>query len=230
MPDDILINGRPVRGVPVAGPVQTSNRNPENRYERPEQVIPWAMEQWCRLNLNTALPGIVQSYDAVTKRAKVQPALRTTFHPVEDRESPTGFTQPAPEPKPPIVNVPMRQCATGGHLQHHAIQAGDAVLLIFAQRGIQQFKETWALADPARGAFFDMQDAMAIPWGSESIVPVRETGILWQNADGSAYVSLDGDDIRLVTGESSVTLTPAEVTLRARQVTIQADRIDDEAY
>ena len=43
---------------------------------KPAQVIPMAISQWAREKIHTFEPGIVQSDDPATKRAKVQPTLR----------------------------------------------------------------------------------------------------------------------------------------------------------
>ena len=185
-----------------------SNRNPESRNERPEQVIPWAIEQWVRGNVHTSMPGLVRSYDPATKRARVQPAIRTRL-----RGTPAD-----PEPrvidKQPIVDVPVQQTATGGHMVHHGVGPGDVVLLLFSERGLDQFKAAWgSLADPAIGAYFDMRDAVAVLWGVEDIAPVRSTGWLIQNRSGNSYLSLDGNITRLVAGSTSIVMDGTTITL-----------------
>ena len=169
-----------------------SNRNPESRNERPEQVIAWAIEQYVRANVHTHMPGIVLAYNPATKRAKIQPAIRTRLRPTPANPNP-GLID-----KPPIVDVPVRQTATGGYMVHHEVGAGDVVLLMFTERGIDQFKAAWGrLADPSIGAYFDMRDAMAILWGEEDIEPVHDTGIIMQNRAGNSYIWLSDAGIVL---------------------------------
>ena len=185
-----------------------TNRNPDSRNERPEQVIPWAIQQWVRGNVHTSMPGVVLSYDPATKRARVQPAIRTRLRGTPDDPEPRVID------KPPIVDVPVQQTATGDHMVHHEVGPGDVVLLMFAERGLDQFKAAWgSLADPAIGAYFDMRDAVAVLWGVEDIAPVRSTGWLVQQRSGDSYMSLDGDTIRFVSGNASIVITPGEIRI-----------------
>ena len=199
-----------------------TNRNTESRYERPEQSIPFAIEQWVRQHVHTSLPGIVREYDAATKRARVQPAINRLV--LND-----GAEQPESMERPIIINVPLQQVSTGSHMLHHQVDVGDVVLLVFTERGIERFKAQWGQAsDPTMDGFYSERDAMAVPWGVETIAPVRETGIVMQNADGSTNLQLDSGTIKLVVGDSSITITNGEIVIRSAQVTIQANRIDDE--
>ena len=194
-----------------------SNRNPDARNERPEQVIPWAIEQWVRQNVHTNMPGIVLSYDPETKRAKVQPAFRSRLRDPERLLD-----------KPPIVDVPVRQPATGGHLEHRQVDQGDVVWLWFSERGLDAFKAQWGqLADPPLGSFFAMRDAVAIPWGVEDITPARTTGWIVQNRDGDAYISLDNDTVRIVTGSVSLTISPSGFAFSGGEITHNGTPIDD---
>ena len=182
-------------------------RDPDARYERAPQAIPFAIQQWVREHVHTCEPGIVQSYDPATKRARVQPALRRLIR-LEQGGDITRMD------KALILDVPVRQVATGGYLQHQEILEGDVVLLLFTHRGLEHFKASWGeISDPPVDAFFDAADAVAIPWGSETIQPVRATGWLVQGEDGQAYVSLDSGVVRIVTGTSRIEVHPDRVEI-----------------
>ena len=191
-----------------------SLRDPDVRYERPEQAVPFMIEAWVRQHLHTGIFGIVRAYDAGTKRADVQPVVRRILAPTPD--DPTTRMD-----RPPILNVPVRQTATGGHLVHHEVVVGDVVWLDFSERGLDNFKARWGeIVDPTVDALFSDRDAVAIPWGTEDIAPVRSTGWIAQNRAGTAYVSVDGDTIRLVTGSSSIVMTPDEILIDSPHVGI----------
>ena len=180
-----------------------SNRDPDGRYGGARQTLPFAVKQWVREIVHTSVPGIVRAYDSTTKRAQVQPALRAVY--TDGRE---------PAARPPIVDVPVRQLGTGGWLQHQAIVAGDVVLLLFSQRGIESFKETWGeLSNPTSGILFEERDAMAIPWGSEDVVPVADTGIVMQSADGETYVSLQEDAVTVRRAGTTITVADDKVVI-----------------
>ena len=203
---------------------ELSNRDSEVRYERPEQAIPFAIQQMIRGLVHTGMPGIVRAYDPRTKRARVQPAIRTRLRATEKDEARLVDKQP-------ILNVPLRQPATGDHMVHHQVDEGDVVWLFFSERGLAQFKAQWGeISDPTVGCYFAMGDAVAVPWGVEDIMPVRTTGWLVQSRSGESYISLDGDTVRLVTGGSSIVMTPDTITVRAPTVNFQANRINDSAY
>lgn len=189
-----------------------SNRDPDTRYERSlAQVLRFCFHEEAKL-IHTAIPGTVLAYDATTKRATVQ-SLVGLLIAEEDAEQP-GEEVLVGKQRPHILNVPVRQVATGGHMMHQQIDAGDVVLLIFSERGIETLKEQWGEhVDPPQDAFFAERDALAIPWGREDVTPVRSTGWIVQAAKGMMYVSADGDTIRLVTGDVSVVLTPTAITL-----------------
>ena len=202
-----------------------TNRDPDARYEkRLSQAINFFFEQK-RKELHTSLPGLVQEYDPLTKRAKVQPALRLALQDGSELD------------KPPILDVPVRQPATGGHLVHHEIRIGDVVLLTFSERGLEQFKLAWGeLATPGTG-MLDERDAMAIPWGVETIMPVETTGWIVQSESGEVYVTVQGEEgaeriraevepethielegptqtITFHAGDNTITITPDKVTVQ----------------
>ena len=184
-----------------------TNRDRDARFEKPEQVIPWAIEQWVRQHMHTGMPGLVESYNATTKRAVVQPVFMTRF-----RGTPAD-PDPAPVEKPPILNVPVKQTATGGYMMHQQINVGDVVWLAFSERGLDAFKAAWgSLAMPAKGAYFQMRDAMAIPWGQEDIAPVSNEGIVFQSADGDTYIQIVDGAVRIVVGDTSIVLNGTTIT------------------
>ena len=163
------------------------NRNPDASYTDVEQSWWLAFEKGRKELIHTAYPALIIEYDPMTKRARVQPALRRV------RANPDGSRDEMP--KPPILNVPVRQTAVGKHLMHQEIQEDDVVLLVFSERGLTQFKAAWGeIATPSLGAVLQERDAMAIPWGSEDIEPIRDTGWIVQNDTGECYFSVDGND------------------------------------
>ena len=183
-----------------------SNRDPDIRYETLAQALRFDWIQNAKLLLHTVTPGIVRAYDPETKRARVQPAIRRLM--VDEKGMERNFE------REPILDVPLHQPATGTHLQHHQIDEGDVVLLCFSERGIEKFKAQWGeLSDPPREACFAERDALAIPWGVETITPVRSTGWIVQNESGSCYLSLDQTIIRGITGDSSIVVQPATIEL-----------------
>ena len=134
-----------------------SNRNPDVGYDHVITALEFHFEQKIK-ELNTSLPGVVQSYDAHARRAKVLPAIR---HLLTD-----GSTMS----RAPLIDVPVLHPQGGGYIIHMPIVKGDAVMLIFSQRGLTAFKETLIESDPDRDAVMALKDAVAIAgFGGEKV-------------------------------------------------------------
>lgn len=173
------------------------NWDPDTRDERPEQVIPVAVELLIRQIVNSAMPGNVVSYSARTKRAIIQPSIRTMF-----TETPGTPRRPA-EAKPPIVDVPVCHPSAGGYIVHLPLRSGDPVMLIFSQRGLDAFKQSFGISDPSRGCYFSMRDAVAFPgFGGLEFTPASSTGLSLQTEDGN----------------TSLVLTPGRVVINAADI------------
>lgn len=145
--------------------------------------------------MRVMIPGVVQRYDATTKRAVIQPAIMRDF---KDRRPSIAMA--------PLVDVPVVSNATGGFMIHQQINAGDIMMVVFTDRGLDAFKQTWQDgAEPTKGKRFD--DAVAIRWGVETIEPVSTEGVVIQNAAGTSYIHLKDDEIRLKVGSGNARLT-----------------------
>ena len=159
-----------------------SNRDPDAHYESLNQWFDFAALEWAKTYLHTVMPGIVESYDAATKRATVQPAINLLLN----DEAGTTMAKPA------IQNVPVAQTSGGGFLIQVPLKKGDAVLLFFSERGMDKFKETFEVADPLPNAFFDVRDAIAMPgFGAMEVTPVTTTGLSIQTEDGETYFKME---------------------------------------
>ena len=168
-----------------------SNIDPEKDYSDLTEVLTFAFEQMLK-GLSTALPAIVDSYDDVTRRAKVIPAirLRDTEGQLIDRK--------------PLVNIPVVFMSGGGYTAKVKLTRGDGVLLIFSQRGLDEFKKSFVTSNPDSG-FFDLKDAMALPgFGPLSITPAPTDGISLQANDASTYLTVDGSGVHVL-GDMDVT-------------------------
>ena len=140
-----------------------------------------------------SIPGVIESYDATTKRCRVKPAInmRLTDGETEEQSS--------------IVNVPVLWPSGGGFTLLSPLPAGTPVEIKFSQRGITQFKETFSTEDPGNGVF-DKEDAHVIPsYGALSVTPATESGMSMQSEDGSNYIYVDDGNI-YIKAATSITL------------------------
>lgn len=172
------------------------NRNTENDYSKMTDVLRFALREFVKLELNTGLPGIIRSYDPITKRARVAPAVL--------RLMTDGRTFELPE----VVNVPVMHPSGGGYTLLFPLQPGDAVWLAFSQRGLSRFKQGYTVSAPDEG-MFSIKDAVAMAgFGSLSVTPASTTGVSLQSDDGSHSIVIDDTGINITTS-GEVTITPA---------------------
>ena len=103
-------------------------------------------------DVHTAMPGVVVRYDPKTRRAEIQPSLK--------RKMPNGEYMDFPV----IPEVPVLFFGSKRLSFHFPLERNDEVLLIFSERGTDEWKATGGAGieepDPRR---FDLQDCFAIP-------------------------------------------------------------------
>ena len=175
-----------------------SNRDPDSPYNRLSQALDFHFGQSIK-NVHTALPGIVSSYDRATKRAVVQPALNIRA------------TSGQMIARAPVVDVPVIFPAGGSFIIQFPLTAGDAVMLIVSERGLDQFKQGFVVSNPPARVCMRESDAVAIPgFGESTNQPADNDALTIQTADGETYISLKPDDIRVkaatITLEGDVTV------------------------
>lgn len=146
--------------------------------------------------MHTAMPGIVQSYDAETQLATVLPAVNFKI--------PRGPTLPLS----PIDNVPVMFPFTAGFRMSFPIAEGDGVLLIFSEASLGNWIEGSGQVDPEDSSRFSMHDAIAIPglWqpnmipslaADEDFLLVSKTGArIGGTSDGKLDFANDVSDMR----------------------------------
>lgn len=126
--------------------------------------------------VHTAFPARVESYDAATMRAEVQPCLMRKYYDSD------------PSNLPKITDVPIHFFSGGGFTITVPIAAGDYVLCICSERSLEQWLTKGGIVDPLDPRKFDLTDAVAIP----GLFPLP--GIL------APPHSTDGIEIRNATG------------------------------
>lgn len=158
------------------------------------------------LDLHTAMPGIIESFDAVKQTASVQPAVRRIFKRTDGEDV---FL--VPEALPLLINVPVQFPRGGGFSLTFPVTKGDECLLVFCERSIDNWHQYGGLRDPAGKRFHHLSDATAFV--GLSSVPNKVPDYSTANTE----LKKDDDSVR-------VSLTPnGQLILKAAtQVTIEA--------
>lgn len=133
----------------------------------------------------TALPGIVQSYDAITNTCVVQPAIKGL---VRAADGATSWVQ-LPLFQDVVVHFP----GGGGLALTFPLAQGDEVLVIFSSRCIDAWWQSGGIQQQAELRMHDLSDGFAIPmvWSVPNVLPnISTTTTQLRNQAGTAYIEL----------------------------------------
>lgn len=145
-----------------------------------------AAQQGMQAELWTALPGIIESYDADRQTCTVQPAIRGKV------ERPGGAV--ASTPLPLLVDVPVIFPSGGGMTFTFPVRQGDDCLVVFASRCIDAWWQSGGVQEALAARMHDLSDGFAIV-GPRSqprkLAGVSATEAQIRNDEGSLVMSFD---------------------------------------
>ena len=162
-----------------------SNRDPDRTYQNLSDVLEFCFAREVR-GLYTILPGEIVSY--ANGRARVQPTVRVLL------------TDGSVMGRPVLSDVPVLHPAGGGYQVHLPLQQGDPVILLFAMRGIGEWKQSMGMSNPG-GSVMGLDAALAIPAPARAVTTRDGLVIEGENA----FIQIDGSSINLTANEVTVT-------------------------
>lgn len=101
--------------------------------------------------IHTAIPGVIQAYDGSKMLADVRVSINATFGDKTVLTAPVIFSVPVIFPRSAKASFTF------------PLEKGDSVLLIVAERSIDEWMEKGSGATPDDPRRFDLSDAVAIP-------------------------------------------------------------------
>lgn len=133
--------------------------NAEQDYGKGENVLRLAISNALR-EVHTTIPGIVESYDPETRTATVRPAARrkTVGKDVFDQQ-------------PELLNVPVMFPSNGRSVVYFHLVKGDAVQILYNQRGIQPFVDGRDEYDPELGTELGANPVAVLGWSGVDYAP-----------------------------------------------------------
>ncbi|MBL4769530.1 MAG: hypothetical protein JKY94_17790 [Rhodobacteraceae bacterium] len=160
----------------------------------------------------TAIPATVEAFDVETQLVTVRPAIRQVIT-LDDERSFRDL--------PVIVRAPVAipRTRNGGYALTFPILPGDEVLLVFADRSIDNWVASGGDQNPVEpnvSRTHDLADAMVIPGlGSEpgAVTDYNNDGIEIRNGDRSSRVTVTDGQVTAVQGASSITVTSSAVAV-----------------
>lgn len=131
------------------------------------------------LNIHTAFPGKVITYEFAMKKASIQPMI--------DKKYTDGTT----EPMPILNNVPVIFPFAGGASITFPVNPGDYCLVVCCERSIDNFLSNGQQAAPTDPRKFDLSDGVAIM----GLLPFNENSPAQNNSD--FLISYAGSEIAI---------------------------------
>jgi hypothetical protein len=160
----------------------------------------------------TALPGIVQSFDAAAVTAVVQPAVQGE---TKDKDGTVSKRD-----MPLLVDVPVVFPRGGGVTLTFPVKAGDECLVVFSSRCIDGWWQDGGSQPSLDSRMHDLSDAIALvgPFSQKAkIGGISTTSAQLRSDDGNTFVEV-------LAGHVNVRSATA-VTLQAPSVTITCDDV-----
>jgi hypothetical protein len=165
------------------------------------ETIDRAMSQ-----INTCLPGVIESFDATTQTVTVKPGIqiRTNI------DGKIGYLD-----LPQIINVPILfpYAAVAGFALTLPIRSGDPCLLVFSQRAIDNWHDQGGVQPPENNGLscrhHDLTDAFALL--APNPVPLalsnwEAEGIELRNRARTTRITVRDDEIEFRVGDTVMTL------------------------
>lgn len=201
--------------------------DPRQRLDSPSTAIQMAAKAR-QSQIWTALPGIIQSFNAVAMTCEVQPAIQGVLsNPKTGAASTVNL--------PLLVDCPVQFPGGGGVTLTFPITKGDECLVIFASRCIDAWWQQGGIQPPMVYRMHDLSDGFVLP-GVRSqprvLAGISTTAAQLRSDDGDAYVEVDpvGHIVNIVapggcniTGPLNVTgaiIATGEVTGNGKQLSM----------
>lgn len=108
-------------------------------------------------DVHTALPGIIDSFDAKTQLASVRPAVKRVFRSSDGEGERLDCVE-----LPLVIRVPVVFPSGNGWHLTFPVKPGNECLLIFSERTIQEWRTQGGVREPSNKRFHSLTDGIAI--------------------------------------------------------------------
>src|SRR5260364_511 len=186
------------------------------------------------INVWTALPGIVQSFDAHALTVTVRPAIQGVVRRL-DRETATVRTEAVELPL--LGDVPVFFPRGGGCTLTFPVQKGDECVVVFASRCIDGWWQSGGVQRPMEPRRHDLSDGFAFigPFSQQTKIKMAAPGGLEVDAPTADFLGqvcvhalltyLSGLSGR--GGERATAVINGNLEIQNGQVSVNGKRIDD---
>ena len=155
----------------------------------------------------TALPGIVQSFDAAAVTVSVQPAIKGEVRGQDSKVSRVNL--------PLLVDVPVVFPRGGGFTLTFPVAAGDECLLVFSSRCIDGWWQDGGTQPALDQRMHDLSDAFAIigPMSQRrKVAGVSATAVQLRSDDSLTLIELGAAGVRMKAANVTIDSANAHFT------------------
>jgi hypothetical protein len=189
------------------------------RVESDQDSLIAALSGW-QADIQTCMPGIIQSFDATKQTCVVQPALKALI------ESQIDGTKSWIK-LPLLVDCPVQFPSGGGYTLTFPVTAGDECLVAFSSRCIDAWWQSGGIQQQSMLRMHDLSDGMVFV-GIKSLphIPsaISTNSVQLRSNAGSTYIDLVEEMVTVVSTNVIVNSTNATVNA-AGAATITAPSI-----
>lgn len=136
--------------------------------------------------IQTALPGIIQSFDPATMTCVVAPAVKGKLADKDDNVSLVAL--------PLLLDCPCQFPSGGGVTLTFPVAAGDECLVVFASRSIDSWHQSGGIQAPVEARMHDLSDGFVM-LGFRStprvLSGISTTTAQLRSDDGLVYIEVD---------------------------------------
>jgi hypothetical protein len=162
-----------------------------------------AMLDGMMAGLQTALPGIIESFNAATQTASVLPAIKANV-----RKQDGSAEQAA---LPMLVDVPVYFPGGGGYSLTFPIAKGDECLLVFSSRCIDAWWQQSGQQPPMESRSHSLSDAIAfvgLRSKPRALAGLSAGAAQLRGDSGGTYIELSGNAVNIVAPGGITFTTP----------------------
>ncbi|AWJ93328.1 hypothetical protein Sp245p_26260 (plasmid) [Azospirillum baldaniorum] len=184
--------------------------DPRERFDDGQEALRAAMDG-LQGRINTAIPGIIQSFNAAAMTAVVQPAVQRQVR------DPAGIWHWVNLPL--LLDCPVHFPSGGGFTLTFPVAPGDEVLVIIADRCIDAWWSSGGVQAQAELRMHDLSDGFVIPkvWSQPNTIGgVSGNSTQLRSDDGETYVEVAGGEVVTVKAPTRIVLDSPDVTISGR--------------
>ncbi len=119
--------------------------------------VKWAAGEWCKDNMHTAIPAIIEEFNSVEQRAVVQITVKARIR-IDSGER----DEREDRLRPLLVDVPVQFPQAGGYSLTFPVKKGDECVVFFCERDISNWKNFGGIQPIGRDAPFNVNNAVAV--------------------------------------------------------------------